>query len=75
MRDAFYGAADPSLVEGAMSRDFSGETFEMRYENNKNKLCRGLIIVFVDELQRVHYMLNHMKISEQLTVQHQCMFI
>ena len=37
MRDAFYGAADPTLIEGAMSRDFSGETFEMRgYEKIKD---------------------------------------
>lgn len=29
--DAFYGNPDPSLLEGgAMPRDFSGESFEMK---------------------------------------------
>ena len=30
MRDAFYGTADPSLIDGTVPRDFSGETFEMK---------------------------------------------
>ena len=29
--DAFYGSGGPSLIDGAMPRDFSNETFEMRF--------------------------------------------
>ena len=30
MLGAFYGTEDPSIIEGAVPRDFSGETFEMK---------------------------------------------
>ena len=54
--DAFYGNPDPSLLEGgAMPRDFSGESFEMRGLVKTHMVT--LVLLYVGESQRTLYTL------------------